>query len=237
MREWTVVGRGCHRVICCDARDYRHDGAVGCLVFDPPYDAVDESHRPTVRAESALVFCSPRRTWFAFAGWFGPVPAWVFAWDGGGVLWKGPRRPLNRLRLCFWFGDLDRYDGRAAFYESARPVASERESRYFKRPVGAPQWLYLQDVFQASSSRLRHDSPVEHAKPDVWVRCLIGNCSTGHVLDLYGGAGSAAVGAELLGRSSTTIEIDEHRAGEIVRRLEAAALEPTPVARSLEVAS
>ena len=60
---------------------------------------------------------------------------------------------------------------------------------------------------------------MRHAKPVPWVECLIGNTSTGLVVDPFAGSGTSLVAARNLARPAIGFEIDEETAEFAARRL------------------
>ena len=207
-RRWGVkpgqlwrLGR--HRILCGDALAAPADFGASCstLLFDPEWDSM-----PTMSARaSTLAFCDGQRAADVIR-LFGP-PAWVFAWDCVSS-WYTPNRPLRRMKLCLWYGDLATYNQDGAHYGDAgkeREVFNSRGSYTFKPD---PRGKHLSDVFSLPITKLHSESEHAHSKPLDWIRMLIGNCSSGDVFDPYLGSGTSLIACEQLGRTCVGIELD-----------------------------
>lgn len=196
---------GEHRILCGSATDpadlARVDDGAPTLFFDPEWDAM-----PSMPARaSTLAFCDGQRAADVIRLY--GAPAWVFAWDCVSS-WYTPNRPLRRMKLCLWYGDLTTYAPDGAHYGDAgeeREVFNSRGSYTFKPD---PRGKHLSDVFSLPITKLHADSEHAHSKPLDWIRMLLGNCSSGDVLDPFLGSGTTLIACEQLGRRCRAIEID-----------------------------
>lgn len=199
------------------------------LVFDPPWD--QRAAPPAGPWRSVLAFTDPRRLGDTLAT-FGPAPAWLFAWDCG-QCWYTTRRPLARIKLCVWYGDVRDYrhsvrrDG-AVTYGAPKPPRAMRNARGAFVTRGG-SGTHLADLYCESLSAVRSRDPHPHGKPRDWVRCLINNCGGGvggmDAFDPYAGTGSTLWACESTGRRAALVEIDEGLCERIVEQARAAALE------------
>ncbi len=196
---------GEHRILCGSATDpadlARVDDGAATLFFDPEWDAM-----PSMLARaSTLAFCDGQRAADVIRLY--GAPTWVFAWDCVSS-WYTPNRPLRRMKLCLWYGDIATYDPDGAHYGDAgeeREVFNSRGSYTFKPD---PRGKHLSDVFSLPITKLHADSEHAHSKPLDWIRMLLGNCSSGDVLDPFLGSGTTLLACEQLGRRCRAIEID-----------------------------
>tara|TARA_Y100001973_G_scaffold59835_1_gene88090 strand:- start:98 stop:655 length:558 start_codon:yes stop_codon:yes gene_type:complete len=138
-----------------------------------------------------LAFCDGYRLRDVLAS-FGADPAWVFVWDCVSSWWT-PNRPLRRAKLCIWYGDLAHYNQEGAFYTPSNP----RGPRTVSNPRGSydyephPEGRRLSDLFALPITRFHAESEHSHAKPEEWVRCLVGNTSAGSIADPFAGSGTS----------------------------------------------
>lgn len=196
---------GEHRILCGSATDPADlalvDDGAPTLFFDPEWDAM-----PSMPARaSTLAFCDGQRAADVIRLY--GAPAWVFAWDCVSS-WYTPNRPLRRMKLCLWYGDLTTYNPDGAHYGDAgeeREVFNTRGSYTFKPD---PRGKHLSDVFSLPITKLHANSEHAHSKPIDWIRMLLGNCSSGDVFDPFLGSGTALIACEQLGRRCRAIEID-----------------------------
>jgi hypothetical protein len=224
-------------------------GPFGGVVFDPPWDDADllnwvwdcgldvaDSNFdelipwPFLVSTSTLVFTDARRLGDAVSV-FGS-PAWCFTWDTMSPWQTGPRRPLQQTKQCLWYGDVDTYRRDATLWGDApdarnhpstvqTPLAGRRLTDLWRESL---RWLHHPGAGSGSTgtarfSERRGDDVMRHAKPVGWLRCLIGNCSDGLVLDPFAGSGAALRAAKDLGRHAIGVEIDERACEHIVRSL------------------
>lgn len=208
---------GDHRLLCGDSTDRSDRAKAGIpetanvLVYDPPWDA---PIRP-MSWNTALVFTDGRRTGDAVR-LFGQ-PTWVFVWDCC-ACWYTPKRPLQRIKLCLWYGETKSYNPDAAHHGDAgdaRVVWNSRGS-YAYRPD--PRGKHLADLYSQSLTRLHSEGIHSHEKPLDWVRMLIGNCTSGDVVDPFLGSGTALIACEQLGRRCYAMEIEPRYVDVAVRR-------------------
>lgn len=198
-QTWAL---GEHRILCGDASESGLFGAdCPTLFFDPPWDRM----MPMAPRASTLAFCDGQRA-SDVVRMFGP-PTWVFAWDCVSS-WYTPNRPLRRMKLCFWYGDVSAYNPDGAHYGDAgeeREVFNSRGSYTFKPD---PRGKHLSDLFSQPITKLHAESEHAHSKPIDWIRLLVGNCSAGDVFDPFLGSGTTLMACEQLGRRCRAIEID-----------------------------
>lgn len=231
-QRWTIAapdGRSHHLVI----GDYREiadeviaEHRPSALVWDPPWDAGLSA--PSAAWDSILAFGDGRRLADVVTA-FGP-PTWLFVWDCGSC-WFAPNRPLQRMKLCAWYGDLSRYrqDG-AHFGEGGGAPRRVRNSRgsYVHHPD--PRGTMLADLYAEPIVAVHDDGP-SHSKPIDWIRCLIGDCAEGVVFDPCLGTGTTLVACEQLGRVGVGVEIDPGMVAVALERLAAMGLEPAERSR------
>jgi hypothetical protein len=205
---------GNHRLMCGDSIRSKDFGShCPTLFFDPPWDAgVSMPKR-----ENTLAFCDGQRA-FDIVNLFGP-PTWMFAWDCVSS-WYTPNRPLKRMKVCLWYGDVKKYNPEGAHYGDAgeqRTVSNTRGSYEF---VPDPRGKHLSDVFSMPITKLHSEEEHQHSKPIDWVRMLIANCSTGEVFDPFMGSGTSMIACEQLGRTCYGVELDPKYCDVIVKRWE-----------------
>lgn len=210
---------------------------IGCVVFDPPWDDNDllawvslvdlgflnpdeNVPWPFQVCNSTLVFTDARRLGDAVAV-FGS-PAWTFTWDTMASWQTGPRRPLQQTKQALWYGDVDSYRRDAVLWGEAppprdhpstkqEPLDGRRLTDLWKESL---RWLHHPGAGSGSTgterfSERRGQAVLRHAKPEGWMRCLIGNCSDGLVFDPFAGSGTSLRAAKSLGRPAIGIELDE----------------------------
>lgn len=207
-------------------------GACECVVVDPPWDdpALMTWVKETVAAEyeSMLVFTDPRRIGEPLTI-FGP-PAWVFTWDTMNTWSMSPRQPVQQSRFALWYGE--HYDRDAQLWGAApparnhpttkqTPLAGRRLTDCYRQSL---RWLHNPSAGTGSAGTERFTqrqglAAYRHAKPVDWLRCLIGNTSTGAVIDPFAGSGAALVAAKAIGRPAIGVELDEACCDVIARRL------------------
>jgi len=213
---WEV---GRHRLMCGDSQQYNQSEGLD-LVFDPDWN-IEQLGVPDFK--SALVFTDGRRAHESLER-FGP-PAWVFVWDCV-TSWYTPNRPLQRHKLCFWYGSVDAYRFDGAHYGTAgesRQVQNTR-GRYVFHPD--PRGKHLADIFQYPLPRLHAGGLHSHQKPVDWMRLLLGNCTSGDVYDPFLGSGTTMVAAEQLGRICYGVEIEPKYVAVTLERMAGMGLEP-----------
>jgi hypothetical protein len=205
---------GNHRLLCGDST--KADGFgdhCRVLIFDPPWDAGISM----VAKKSTLAFCDGQRA-SDIVTIFG-APTWIFAWDCVSS-WYTPSRPLRRMKLCLWYGDLNTYNQDGSHYGEpgeARTVTNTRGSYEY---TPDPRGKHLSDLFSAPITKLHAESDHSHAKPVAWIRMLIGNCTDGDIYDPFCGSGTTLIAAEQLGRKCYGMEISPQYCDVIVKRWE-----------------
>lgn len=226
---WQI---GRHRLLCGDSTNADDvarliEGATPqTLIFDPPWDA--GINPPDGAWESTLAFCDGRRAG-DIVRLFG-APAWVFGWDCV-TTWYTPHRPLQQMKLCFWYGDVSRYDMDGAHYGEAATGETAMVTRWgphVYRPD--PRGLHLRDLYRESIATLHADALHKHLKPADWVRCMIANCTSGDVFDPFGGSGTSIIACEQVGnRTCLAMEIDPAMVAVTLERLAGLDLQPERV--------
>ena len=205
---------GDHRLLCGDSTS-NSDFGKHCqsIVFDPPWD----SGITIPKRKSTLAFCDGQRIG-DIVGMFGS-PAWAFAWDCISS-WYTPNRPLRRMKLCLWYGDLQSYNPDGSHYGDAgepRVVTNSRGSYNFQPD---PRGKHLSDVFSAPITRLHSQEEHPHGKPVDWIRMLVANCTNEDIYDPFLGSGTTLIAAEQLGRKCYGMEISPAYCDVIVKRWE-----------------
>tara|TARA_R100001594_G_C4022835_1_gene259561 strand:- start:38 stop:1264 length:1227 start_codon:yes stop_codon:yes gene_type:complete len=220
----TVYKLGPHRLICGDCRDHKPE-SFGCLIFDPPWDDQIATEWEPPGSDTILSFTDGARSGDLIAR-FGS-PTWIFVWDGC-TSWWTPNRPLRRIKMCLWFGDLESYNQEGAFYrpENWTPDEEAREvwnSHYGGNPQNTytytphPSGRRLSDLYRLPLATFQATQEHRHAKPVEWLRCLIANTSKGAVYDPFAGGGASLLAAASLDRVWTGVEIDPANC-DIIRR-------------------
>jgi hypothetical protein len=102
---------GEHRVLCGDSMNAEDVGRVmagaNCdtLFYDPEWNI--EFTIPAASFKNILAFGDGSTIGKMFS-LFGP-PTWLFAWDCV-TSWFTPNRPLRRMKICAWHGDIDSFN-------------------------------------------------------------------------------------------------------------------------------
>jgi hypothetical protein len=213
---WEI---GRHRLLCGDstkAEDVARitDGvAIETVVFDPPYDGEEQLLNWRYECKDALVFTDHRHLLDCVNDW-GRYRC-LFVWDGQ-TSWYVQGWPLARCKVALWFGEsVYREDG--AFYGEPGKAhkATNTRGSYDYKPD--PRGKHLATVFDSPLTKEFDGHP--HAKPVDWVRMLIGNCTTGGVLDPFVGSGTTLVACEQLGRPCRGIEQNPATVAVVLERL------------------
>ena len=198
---------GDHRILCGDstkAEDVeRVMGGEKCetIFYDPEWNA-DFPAPPAFNSILAFGDGSTIGKMFSLFG----SPTWLFAWDCV-TSWFTPNRPLRRMKLCAWYGDIDSFNIDGSHYgepSESKTVTNSRGSYEFKSD---PRGKHLSDVFQQPITKLHSKSEHSHSKPIDWVRMLIADCTSGDVYDPFSGSGTTIIACEQLGRKCRAIEI------------------------------
>ena len=95
---------GEHRLICGDSIQQDERGDCRTLILDPEWDAMPAA---TTGFDSVLAFCDGATIGNVMSSY--GAPTWVFAWDCV-TSWYTPNRPLRRMKLCAWYGDITKYN-------------------------------------------------------------------------------------------------------------------------------
>lgn len=171
-------------------------GIPHTLIFDPPWEM---AHQFTMgRSDNVLAFCDGYRAG-DIVRIFGP-PSWVFVWDCVSS-WYTPNRPLRRMKMCLWFGDVEKYNQKGFLFGSpcGRPriVTNSRGSYLFRPDTGK----MLSDVYSEPITSLHSRSSHKHSKPLDWVTALIGNTTRNGdvIIDPFAGSGVTLAACRKLG--------------------------------------
>jgi len=201
---WSL---GDHRLLCGDATngdsaEYVLQGAnAETLFFDPNWD--DDVKTP--EGFNTILAFGDGSTIGALFTRFGP-PTWLFVWDCV-TSWWTPNRPLRRMKLCAWYGDINSYNTDGHHYgDSGSPrVVSNSRGTYLFTPN--ENGKHLSDLYQNPITKLHAESEHKYSKPLDWIAMLIGNCTQGVVYDPYCGSGTTIIACQELGRKCRAIEI------------------------------
>lgn len=184
------------------------------LIFDPPWDIATEFEMR--HSDSVLAFCDGYRAG-DIVRLFGS-PTWVFAWDCVSS-WYTKNRPLRRMKLCFWFGDVSDYKQKGYLFGDPcgkpRIVTNSRGSYMFSPDTGK----MLSDVFSQPITRLHSAERHKHSKPLDWITALIGNTVRDGdiVIDPFAGSGVTLQACRRLGINWLGSELDESMANNITQ--------------------
>lgn len=214
---------GRHLVACGDAGDpatwarlERTVGSFDAAIYDPPWDAevaLDTSALPP----NVLAFADGFRAGDVVR-LFG-APTWVFAWDCVSS-WYTPNRPLRRMKLALWYGDVTAYDFDGAHYGEPGEAKEVQNTRGTYDYVPDARGKHLSDVFVRPITAEHADKVHKHAKPVDWMRMLIGNCTSGDLVDPFLGGGSSLIAAEQLGRTLVGVELEPTNCDAVIDRWE-----------------
>lgn len=213
---WRI---GEHRLACGDCTDRAVVERVMAgekaetLIFDPEWDAMPSAFTGHV---STLAFCDGA-TLGAVVERYGS-PSWVFAWDCVSC-WYTPNRPLRRMKLCAWYGNIKTYNFDGWHYGDAGESREVWNTRGEYRFIPDPRGKHLADVFTAPITKLHSESDHNHSKPLDWVTLLIANCSSGDVADPFLGSGTTLVACQNLGRRGRGIEISPEYCAVVLQRM------------------
>lgn len=176
------------------------------LIFDPPWNIASEFEM--IDSDNVLAFCDGYRAG-DIVRMFG-APTWVFAWDCISS-WYTPNRPLRRMKLCFWYGDISQYKQKGYLFGGPcgkpRIVTNSRGSYLFTPDSGK----MLSDVFSHPITSLHSQGAHEHSKPLDWITALIGNTARDGdiVIDPFAGSGVTMQACRKLGINWLGAELDE----------------------------
>jgi len=207
-----------HKLICGDCTDAatvaRVMGGENCatLFFDPPWDI----EAPALSGFDSMLAFGDGSTLGAIVRQFG-APAWVFAWDCVSC-WYTPNRPLRRMKLCAWYGDIARYNFDGWHYGDAGEARTVWNTRGEYMFTPDPRGKHLADVYSEPITKLHADSEHSHSKPLDWVSLLIANCTEGVVYDPFSGSGTTIIACENLSRRCRAVEISPGYVGVALQR-------------------
>jgi len=201
-----------HLLYCGDGQQFYNQTAnhtQHTLIFDPPWNAISEFNMRD--SDNILAFCDGYRSG-DIVRLFGP-PTWVFVWDCVSS-WYTPNRPLRRMKMCFWYGDIASYNTEGYLYGDPcgkpRMVTNSRGSYLFNPSQGK----HLSDVFAHPITSLHSQSGHQHSKPVTWLTALIANTlrEGDVVLDPFAGSGATLLACRRAGVGWVGAEIDNGRA-------------------------
>lgn len=184
------------------------------LIFDPPWNIATEFDMSA--SDNILAFCDGYRAG-DIVRMFGP-PTWVFAWDCVSS-WYTPNRPLRRMKMCFWYGDVTQYKQKGYLFGDPcgkpRIVTNSRGSYLFTPDTGK----MLSDVYSHPITSLHSTSGHEHSKPLDWLTALIANTIRDGdiIIDPFAGSGATLQACRKLGVNWLGAELDDARAYNIAR--------------------
>jgi hypothetical protein len=205
---------GDHRLLCGDStKETNFAAQCSTLFFDPPWDAGVKM----LPRECMLAFCDGQRISDVVRDY--GAPTWAFAWDCI-TSWYTPARPLRRMKICLWYGDINRYDQDGSHYGDAGESRTVTNSRGSYKFTPDPRGKHLSDVYTQAITALHAESEHSHSKPLDWVRMLIANCTHGDIYDPFLGSGTTLIAAEQLGRKCYGMEISPAYCDVIVKRWE-----------------
>lgn len=208
---WSVER---HTLMCCDCRDVRPDLSYKTLIYDPEWDDAI----PVNGEFSNILAFGDGSIVGQIVTMFGS-PVWLFAWDCVSS-WYTPNRPLRRMKLCVWFGDVSNYKFDGWHYGDVgeqRQVWNTR-GEYLYTPD--PRGKHLSDIYVNPITKFHAgDNVHSHSKPVDWVTMLIGNCTDGDVYDPFCGSGTSLVACELLGRRCLGVEIEPMYCAVVLERM------------------
>ena len=209
---------GRHRLICGDCTDkatverLMQGERAKTLFFDPEWNdnvqRIDGFDMVLAFGDGATI-----GKMFALYG----APTWLFVWDCVSC-WYTPNRPLRRVKLCAWYGDITKYNFDGWHYGDAgeeRTVWNTRGEYTFKPD---PRGKHLADLYQNPITQLHAESEHSHSKPLDWITMLVANCATGDVFDPYAGSGTTLIACEQLNRQCRAVEISPAYCGVILQR-------------------
>jgi hypothetical protein len=212
---------GRHVLLHGDCTEWRKTGVsdVDCIIFDPPWDSdIEHPDEWLPMSPNLIAFTDGQR--FADPIRLFGAPTWVFTWDTMAPWSQGKNRPLKQCKHALWYGEIARYDRDGEMWGEPPEAKNHPTTQFTPDPRGRR----LTDLYTQSLRWLHHPGATgavgrhPHEKPIDWIRCLIGNCSTGDILDPFAGSGSTLIAAEMLGRRAFCVEEDRETCEAIVAR-------------------
>lgn len=205
----AIIQRKNETIMCGDGVEFYHSSRhiPHTLIFDPPWDAkIDFSG---FDSESILAFTDGGRAGDIIR-LFG-APVWIFAWDCVSS-WYTPNRPLRRMKMCFWYGDISNYKQKGYLMGSPcgkpRFISNSRGTYMFVPDSGK----MLSDVFPLPITKSHSESGShKHGKPRDWITALVANTHRpgDTIIDPFFGGGSSLLAARVLGIPWRGCELDE----------------------------
>lgn len=219
-KKWKVKNGDCwqigqHRLYCANSLSIAPETWRDCqsLFYDPEWDKME---KPLGQWEAVLAFADGQRVG-DLVSIFGS-PTWLFVWDCV-TSWYAPNRPLKRMKLCAWYGDVNSYNFDGYHYGEpleAKTVTNTRGSYDYKPD---PRGKHLSDVFQMPITQAHADGMHSHSKPVDWITMLLANCTKGAIYDPFAGSGAAMVAAERLSRACVSVEVKPENCAIILERM------------------
>jgi hypothetical protein len=179
----------------------------GTALFDPEWDKLPKCVPDEIaNANSVLAFCGTIHVQSVMRLFPDRELAQLFVWNCQSFNWR-KGRPLMGVKLCLWFGDHSNYQNIARYGDP---------KKYHGRIPGH----LLGDRYDESITQTVKNSGHSYAKPITWIKCLLENCTTGHIFDPYLGSGSTLFAAESMddARSVYGIEISLERVSSLIDR-------------------
>lgn len=222
LKKWSVqpgqlwrIGK--HLLYCGDSSKVSSRRSVkwescATLFYDPPWDTPIEINGDF---KNKLVFTDGQRCGDMVT--MHGAPTWLFVWDCQ-ACWFTPNRPLKRIKICMWYGDVERYNPDGSHYgePGESKVVSNSRGSYEYTPD--PRGKHLADLFSLQLAKLHASDEHKHGKPVDWVRMLIANCTSGPIFDPFAGGGSTIIAGEQIGREVRAIEIEPANCASILER-------------------
>jgi 16S rRNA G966 N2-methylase RsmD len=227
--DGDLIILGNHRLYCGDSTNQQtinlaltESGKIGTVIFDPPFeqsDLIAAINIDEYNANDVLVFgdCmhDARRTARTTLPW-----VFAFAWDCV-TRWVIPGKPLLAHKTCDWFSRNPQYDHNRVkdprVIETKAITGTNARGAYSIEPD--PRGKSLASVFRSPVTAESHGA--EHSKPVLWLAMLIGNCTSGIVLDIFAGSGTTLLACEQIKRQWVGIELNPKYCDVIVARWEA----------------
>jgi len=186
------------------AEDYAGENR-DTLIFDPPWDKMAIPAGGLERFASVLAFADGRRAGCVIS-LLGP-PTWVFVWDCVSSWWT-PGRPLKRHKLCFWYGDISRWQA-DAYFSAKRNVARLVRNPRGAHMAGDARGTRLSDLYASPITALHSGAHTHaHSKPVEWLQYLLRCTGATSVYDPFCGSGAAVWVARCAGIPAVGVEID-----------------------------
>lgn len=213
-------------IVCGDGMDaVVSSGAL--LIIDPPYNET-QLYGAGVGCTNKLVFADGFRAGDAIR--YHGAPTWVFAWDCV-TSWYTPNRPLKRMKLCLWYGDITKYNPNGFLFgdrfDKPRIVRNTR-GEHLAMPKNGKT---LSDVYSHPITQHRkQENSFNQSKPFDWACSLVANTigDSTIIIDLFAGSGVFGCVAKHLNVDYVGFELDEARANNARKNIEDFSLKMKP---------